>query len=222
METQRALPVQTDQKVFMQIQQIGVKMLEARSHLWHYVKSLLLWICEIYFVQWGVKLPRPGCYLPVSYHAIQFSYLNFTPPSPPPYFPSITPYNQAEAPLLPTVHHNPSSFSGWMFPSLALCFGWSRVFLGSNTRFCISALLVLVNRGLCTISFLTPRAYELNAATRQHPLASCLCYSCLKSQRAMGMRVGLFPWLFRHTDLPWGLAAACSYISASRIMSRWK
>lgn len=79
METQRALPVQTDQKVFMQILQIGVKMLEARSHLWHYVKSLLLWICEIYFVQWGVKLPRPGCYLPVSY-AIQFSYLNFTPP----------------------------------------------------------------------------------------------------------------------------------------------
>lgn len=58
---------------------------------------------------------------------------------PPPYFPSITPYNQAEAPLLPTVHRNPSSFSGWMFPSLALCFGWSRMFLGSNTRFCISS-----------------------------------------------------------------------------------
>lgn len=231
METQRALPVQTDQKVFMQILQIGVKMLEARSHLWHYVKSLLLWICEIYFVQWGVKLPRPGCYLPVSYHAIQFSYLNFTPP---PYFPSITPYNQAEAPLLPTVHRNPSSFSGWMFPSLALCFGWSRMFLGSNTRFCISSTVgsceqrPLHNLISDSKSLRTECSNQTASSCFLHPLASCLCYSCLKSQRAMGMRVGLFPWLFRHTDLPWGLgqapwlAAACSYISASRIMPRWK
>lgn len=78
LEIQSVLPIPTDQKVFMQIQQIGVKMLEARSHLWHDVKSLLLWICEIHFVQWGVKLPRPGCYLPVSCHVVKSSYLNFT------------------------------------------------------------------------------------------------------------------------------------------------
>lgn len=204
--------------------------------LWHYVKHLLLWICEIHFFskKQSLQLPKPDHYLPVSHHVMHFSYLYFISISLTlQVFFLVTEQRLYYCPSHTTTHH-PPSFSGWMLPTVAFCLSKSKKFLGFDRRFCISSMI-----GTDMLQQCMEASAETDRLIRDTKglLIECnnqmtsfhLWYSCLKShRRAMDMRAELYLQLFSCIDLscvpgqvPW-LVAACSCISVSRIMPHWK
>lgn len=212
----------------MQIQQIGVKMLEARSCLWHNVKSLLLWICEIHFVQWRVKLPRPGCYLHVSYHVIQFSYLYFT----------SLPFT-FHALLLTTkqwVHHCPLYTTTHPASQVDVSNHGSLLWSEQDVSRIEHKVLHLQYCWFLWTEASAQTPFSLQELTKwmsNQTASSCLLLMLLLPEvaKSKGYESRAAPMALQpHWPAPltWGLgqaqwlAAACSYISVSRIMPHWK